>query len=162
MSYQVAKVLIATMTSSGTCCNFCALTIPVLDCYSSRQLACCRRPRRVFNRKVLACASKENVRFCALLLGRHPPKLYDLPNKSWTFAIFMAMSTPMNTSYLNIGLYPQLIRPGIINFHILVLADYEQHIARVFFEKSAQYFDVIRPTWRDDIIAISTNRERIR
>ena len=55
----------------------------------------------------------------------------------------------------------QLTKHCIINLHILAIPVYEQRTAQVIFNTAAKVIDLLCPTWRDIIMGILTDGERM-
>lgn len=72
----------------------------------------------------------------------------------------MDMSTHMNTSYFDIRARLHLNKHGIINVHSLSVSVYNRHIAELIFDTVVKVLDIMSPSWKDTIIAISTDGER--
>lgn len=92
---------------------------------------------------------------CALNLQ----SLKDLLVRVWTFSVAMDMSTHMATSYLDIRIRLHW-KGSILNFHLLAIPMFSRHTGEEIFLHASKALDVLAPSWKKMVVAISTDGER--
>lgn len=85
----------------------------------------------------------------------------ELIEKSWRFSGSLDMSRHMNTSDLDVHIRLHHVKLGIINLRVLVAPVYERHTEEVIFDTASRALGVLRPSWRDIIIGLSTDDEKM-
>jgi len=98
--------------------------------------------------------------YTRVLVGLNLQIIGDLLNqrKQWAFAFAGDGSTCHGVSFFDIRLRI-MVGPNLKNIHLLLVPFYERHTAQNIHALVCTILDSLRPTWRDSLLAVSTDGE---